>query len=234
MKTSKFTISLLIGIALLIAQFGSVSAAPALEDDVINGTVTGLECMTEDGSTILVTFEDEDGMSQEIEIDLEKAMNLGLVTIVDGQPDCSEQAFQGILDALSKDESQHPVGAALSLFFGEIADYDVIMAVHDNGTGFGVIAQALWLTSQLDGDADFFMEIVQAKHTGDFSSFELEDGSAVQNWGQLKKAILTKDGKNNLGTVMSNKDNEDKTKNGQNKDKGNNGKGQDKDKDKNK
>lgn len=234
MKTSKFTISLLIGIALLIAQFGSVLAAPALEGDMISGIVTGLACMTEDGAAILVTFEDEDGMSQEIEIDLETALKLGLVTVVDGQPDCSEKAFQEILDALSEEEPQHPVGAALSLFFGDIAGYDAIMEAHDNGTGFGVIAQALWLTSQLEGDAGVFMEIVQAKQTGDFSAFVLEDGSTVQNWGQLKKAILTKDGKNNLGTVMSNKDNEDKTNNGQDKDKGNNGKGQDKDKDKNK
>ena len=52
-------------------------------------------------------------------------------------------------------ENQHPVGNALATFFSDIEgiDYDTIMAAHENGVGFGVIAQALWLTSELGGDA---------------------------------------------------------------------------------
>jgi hypothetical protein len=129
----------------------------------------------------------------------------------------------------AEEESQHPVGAALSMFFSEITDYDTIMAAHENGTGFGLLAQALWLTKKMEGNSDTFLAIVEAKKTKDFSVFVLEDGSTPQNWGQFKKAALNGDKKGNLGVVMSNKGNNG---NGQDKDKDktNNGNGQDKDK----
>jgi len=103
------------------------------------------------------------------------------------------------------------------------------MAAHANGTGFGVIAQALWLTKKLDGDADVFLAIIDAKKTKDFSAFVLADGTVPQNWGQFRKVIM--DGKKgNLGIVMANRDNngngKDKEKNKD--DKQNNGRGNDK------
>lgn len=236
MKKTKYMFVLFIAIAVLTTQVGSVLAAPAFQDVVIDGTVTALECVTEDGATILVTFDDADGVSQTVEVDLETAKTLGLVTIGEGDvPDCSEEAFQAILDALSEDKPQHPVGAALSIFFKDVSDYDTIMGAHEDGAGFGVIAQALWLTMKLEGDSDTFLDILLAKETKDFSAFFEEGATAPTNWGQFKKEILNGDKKSNLGAVMSDKDkDEDKTNNGkgQDKEKTNNGKGHDKDKNK--
>lgn len=258
MKTSKITFTLLLGAAMLMAQVLTVFAAPALQEDTVTGTVSALECGTDaEGNTIiLVTFEDAKGISQTAGIDLATADSLGLVTLDgEGTPDCNADAFTAILDGApeeglvidipsgdilpsEEDEAKHPVGYVLSLFFDDIADYDAIMEAHENGTGFGVIAQALWMTSQMEGDIDF-TDVLSAKETGDYSAFILEDGSVPQNWGQLKKALLNKDEKNNLGSIMSDKDNdEDKINNGngpdKDKDKSNNGKGQDKDKNKDK
>jgi hypothetical protein len=75
----------------------------------------------------------------------------------------------------------------------------------DQVFGFGVIAQALWmsrnLTEDAAADADLAGLILQAKQTGDYSEFALEDGSTPSNWGQFKKALLDK--KNNLGVIVS-------------------------------
>lgn len=128
------------------------------------------------------------------------------------------------------DEPLHPVGDALAAFFSDITDYETIMAAHKEGFGFGTIAQALWLTQKYVGDseeldgADIFYEILLARETGDYSFFTLEDGTAIKNWGQFKKAILDGDKKGNLGVVISSQNKD--------KDKSNNGNGQDKNKDK--
>jgi len=240
MKISKYFFTLLLGIALLVTQAGSALAAPALQDGGIEGTVTALECGTDtEGNTnILVTYEETPDAP--VEFDLGTAESLGLVTLDnEGNPICTEEAFQANIDTLYADEEepQHPVGAVLALFFSDYADYDAIMEAHENGTGFGVITQALWMTMQMEGNSDLFTEILTAKVSGDYSNFVLEDGSTPQNWGQLKKALLNKDEKNNLGNVMSDKDNDElKTNNGNgpDKDKSNNGKGPDKNKDKGK
>ena len=237
MKTTKTFTTIIMALSLLVAQTGSVLAASARQDgDVIDGTVTSLECVTEDGATILVTYDDIDGVSQQIEINIDTAINLGLITLGEGDvPDCSPEAFQAIIDSLYGDEPQHPVGIALSMFFSDITDYDAIMIAHEDGTGFGVIAQALWLTQKMEGDGSLFLEIIKAKNTGDFSYFSI-DGESPKNWGQFKKAALNGDKKTNLGVVMSGKD-KDKINNGNDKanEKSNNGnKDKDKDKDKKK
>jgi len=268
MKISKYIFTLFLGVAMLTAQVGTVLAAPASQEDSVTGKVTALECGTDsEGNTIiLVTFEDAEGVSQTAGVDLETANSYGLVTLDEGgMPDCDPSAFTAILDSapeegltveipvgdilpVEEEGMKHPVGYALSLFFDDVSDYDAIMEAHDNGTGFGVIAQALWLTNKMEGDSETFLAIVEAKQTGNFEAFALEDGSTPQNWGQFKKAILEGDKKGNLGVVMSGKgQEEDKTNNGigsdkdkpnngqgQEKEKNNNGKGHDKDKNKNK
>jgi len=106
----------------------------------------------------------------------------------------------------------------------------MIMDMHANGNGFGVIAQALWIIKKLGGDADDFLLLLDAKKNNDFSDFQLADGTIPTTWGQLKRAVSE-----NLGTVMSYKDKEITGNNGNNSngnsnpDKGNN---KDKDKDK--
>lgn len=243
MKLSKVIFSLFIGIALLAAQAGSVLAAPAIQEGNQVVIVTGLACGT-DGTTVIVTYFDEsaDPQEQDVEISVEAAKLLDFLP--EGTETCKETLLTGVEEQVNpadlipvEEDAQHPVGAVLAEFF-DFVSYDTIMKAHENGTGFGVIAQALWMTTKLDGDADTFLAIIQAKKDGDFSSLSayFEEDSTPTNWGQFKKALLDKNKgeKNNLGVVMSDKDNKDnKTNNGksQDKDKSNNGKGQDKKKD---
>lgn len=252
MRPTKIIFTLLLGTALLLTQAGSVFAAPNLQEGPITGTVTALECGADGqgNTTVVVKLEDALGNPQTVTITLASAQTLGLISLDEaGLPDCSPEAFLAILEAAPPDglaveispedivpveeETKHPVGYALSLFFGDIVDYDTIMQTHEDGTGFGVIAQALWMTVKMEGDSDFFMEVLTARETGDYSAFTLKDGSIPQNWGQFKKAVLDGDKKNNLGSVMSDKDDDgDKTNNGNgpDKDKDNNGNNKDKDK----
>jgi hypothetical protein len=236
-KKLKFITTLPIVLALLIVQVGSVFAAPALQEGFITGIVTELECGTDlENPTIIVTI-DVEGKLQTMEIDLATAVALGLIA-----PD-TECSAEALVDAIgtevsidpstilpANEDSPHPIGAALSLFFSDITDYETIMSAHEDGTGFGVLAQALWLTMNLEGDSETLLAIIQAKKNKDFSAFVLEDGSTPQNWGQFKKAVLNDNKKANLGVVMSDNDMDDKTNNGngQNKEKTNNGKGHDK------
>lgn len=239
MKKSKIFISLVLAFSVVAMQIGAVFAAPSLAEGTVAGKVTALECGADgEGNTIiLVTVEDSMGASQTVGISVETAASLGLVTLGEGgMPDCSAEAFAAILAAAPEEglmveiaaediismpeepqEPQHPVGAALAAFFEDITDYETIMAAHAEGTGFGVIAQALWLTKKLGGDSDVFLAIVEAKKTGDYSAFALEDGTVPQNWGQFKKALMQGEKKANLGAIMS-----EKTKD---KEKSNNGKG---------
>ncbi|HSM71012.1 MAG TPA: hypothetical protein VK851_05675 [Anaerolineales bacterium] len=233
MKTIKLPSVLFIVLTVLVAQAGAVFAAPTLQEGPITGTVTALECGPDsENPTVLVTL-DVEGESQTVEIDLATAVALGLIA---PDTDCSPEALaDAVGNEISIDpttviqdeeEDQHPVGSALSEYFSNITDYETIMAAHEDGTGFGVLAQALWLTTKMEGDADTFLAIVEAKKTKDFSAFILEDGSTPTNWGQFKKAVMNGDKKGNLGVIMSGKE---KTNNGkgQDKDKSNNGQGQD-------
>jgi hypothetical protein len=128
-----------------------------------------------------------------------------------------------------EEKPRHPVGSVLATFFSEITDYDAIMGAHEDGFGFGVIAQALWLTQKLEGDSVIFLSILEAKRSGDYSDFVLPDGTTPKNWGQFRKAVMEKE-KGNLGIVMSGKDGENGSGNGNGN--GNNGNGNEKSKDK--
>jgi hypothetical protein len=160
---------------------------------------------------------------------------------VDGNPFIVEPLLETIeIDPAtilpSEDDAQHPIGSAIATFFSDVpgVEYRTIMEAYENGTGFGVIAQALWLTRKLGGDADAFMLIIEAKKTGDFSSINLSDGTTPLNWGQFKKAVLAEDKKGNLGMVISGKEKKDNG-NGNPGNQGinsNNGNNKDKDKDK--
>ena len=240
MKQLKITTILTIVFTLMLTQVGAVLAAPSLQEPVAN-TVTGLKC-GDDETTVFVTYDDGDPNTLEItvEISLETAVALGFLP--EGTEACDDTVvFAGIDESVDptllvpvEEEPQHPVGAALAGFFSGIT-YDTIMAAHEDGTGFGVLAQALWLTTKMEGDSDDFLALVDAKKNKDFSYFAeyFEEEPTPANWGQFKKTVLNGDKKANLGVVvMSDKDKEDKTNNGngQDKDKSNNGKDKDKNK----
>ena len=252
MKKAKiFTIALIVTI-LVITQFALVSAAPALDEaDSISGAIYSVSLITDEstGMTVVeVTIIDEiTGEYRTVLVTEETAYDLGLLEY-DGDgnldlvdPEFWPESISILLDDVipSEEEAHHPVGNALAAFFADLpgVDYNVIMAAHQDGYGFGVIAQALWLTQKMNGDSEVLAAILVAKKTGDYSAFTLKDGTVLTNWGQFKKAILEGDKKTNLGAVMSGRD-KDKNNNG-NKDKdkdnnGNNANHGNKEKDKNK
>ena len=237
MNKTKFSLSLFLALSLLLIQVGGVFAASALQNPApVGGIVQSitLEADTVTGVTIVsVDLIDNNQVMQSVRVSLEAAIAQGLVELNgDGKPGINNSALGKPVEIdptniiSSKEENQHPVANALATFFSDIdgIDYETIMTAHEQGVGFGVIAQTLWLTTQLDGDAEIFETLIDAKQTGDYSAFILEDGSSPKNWGQLKKAILDKDKKNSLGVIRSNSDNNG-IGNGSGNDQGNNGNG---------
>lgn len=236
MKSPKALLSFVLVVVVFVTQVGTVFAAPAV-DQSVRGMVTALACQTDTDTgdkTFLVTIQVANGTSQQVRIDRATAESLGLVKLTgDGNPDCSPEALAKAVgmevhikpsDMLQDEETaQHPVGAALATFFSEITNYDVIMKAHEDGFGFGLIAQALWLTKKLGGNTDTFLEILLAKKTGDYSAFTFEDGTPVPQdweWGQFRKFILDGGKDHSLGIVMS-----DQNRHGNNGGGGGNGQG---------
>jgi hypothetical protein len=137
------------------------------------------------------------------------------------------------------EEPVHPISALLGDFFG--VEGSVIDGYHQDGFGFGVIAQALWMSKNISGseggDPVLAACILDAKKNGTYGEcFDFGDEPVPTNWGQFKKLYSEK--KNNLGSIVSGKADKDETTdpaaqqdhgNGKDKD---NGKDKEKDKDK--
>jgi hypothetical protein len=119
-------------------------------------------------------------------------------------------------DEEEDDDDPTVVAQVLAKFFAKRnlgLSYDEIMNYYESGMGFGVIANACWMSSLLGGDVTVG-EILAAKKSHDFGKIELPDGETANNWGQFKKAVLSSDkAKKNLGTIMSKR--ADKEKKGQ-------------------
>jgi hypothetical protein len=222
MKKAKFFLSLIVAAVMVFAPMSAVFA----DSPLIRGKVTYVEVDTDANTgttTVLVAVEDET-KNQTVRINLKPAIDLHLVTndgeqvvIVKPLPAYIEIKPEFVIP--DEEETQHPVGSALATFFAEDFDgmesdevYGLIMDAHEAGNGFGVIAQALWLTrklaagaleeeeSELPTASDIFAEILQAKQDGDYSAFYPEDGPS--NWGQFRKAVMDGEKKANLGAVM--------------------------------
>lgn len=212
----KLLISISLALILMLGISGTVLAAPAAQETTpIEGTVLSVTPETDPTTgetTVLVEVLLADGVTtQTVRITDDDASALGLVTIdpTTGEVTIADTAVgspvsidpaQVISDEGEGEEAQHPVGTILADFFG--ADYGAIMDAHDDGFGFGVIAQALWMADKLEGEADF-TAILEAKESGDYTGFTFEDGTTPENWGQFRKAVLQDDKKANLGQVMS-------------------------------
>src|SRR5215212_8883119 len=174
MKNIKFLISLTLVFAVLIAQASAVFAAPALITGIVQSIT--LETNTNTAVTTVVITVMDNGESQTVRIALESSITLGIIILsADGNPMINELIMGQLVEidpaTIITDEQtdQHPVGSALATFFSDITDldYETIMAAHEDETGFGVIAQALWLTRKLGGAADTFVAIIDAKKTKD-------------------------------------------------------------------
>ena len=229
---TKFFFSLMLALSLLLVPIGGVLAAPTLPgQSSVSGMIQSitLESDTVTGVTLVsIDLMDTNQLVQTIRVSLETAIAQGFVVLnADGKPSINSAALGKSVEIdlssiiPTRQETEHPVGSALATFFAGIAgmDYETVMTAHEQGVGFGVIAQTLWLTTKLGGDSEIFEAMIEAKQTGDFSTFILEDGSSPENWGQLRKAILAKDEKNSVGVVMSALDHNNDNGNGQ----GNNG-----------
>ena len=250
-------------LAVLFAQVGNVAAAPLTQETIpITGTIQDITTETDTSgvTTVLVTLVDDQGATQTVRLNLETAASLGLVALDAttqevvihedrvGQTVVIDPATV-ISDEEQSDGPVHPIAWLLADFFGE--DPSIIDGYHDDGFGFGVIAQALWMSRNLTpsdnqpGDASLAKDILQAKRDKDFESFfenhpeYLVDGNVPTNWGQFKKALAEK--KNNLGVIVSGHEDADATPDGviQEQDHGNSkekdhGKDKDKGKGKNK
>jgi hypothetical protein len=255
-KMKKFYTGIFLALILMIVPTGLVFAQ---ESTPITGTVQTVvletDADTNETVAVVTVLDEATGETQTVTLDLETAASLGLVitdpatgisTVNDGSIGTTVEIDPAtvIADGEEETEEEHPVGSALGEFFGDAfgADYDTIMAVHEDGVGFGVIAQALWLTNSIDGDTATFQALIEAKQTGDYSAITLADGSTPDNWGDVVKSLKKGD---NLGSIMSGKadaaDDEETSEtaihgNGNNGDNGNgkdHGNGKDKDKDNN-
>jgi hypothetical protein len=255
MNKTKLLISLVLAASVLFGQVGGVLAAPVLQHSTsITGRVQSITLATDPNTgitTVIIEVIGADQATQTVRISQTSAAAIGLVTRDDdGNPVINNLALGQSVEidpaAVIPDQQKdpNPVGNALATFFSDIPglDYETIMAAYEEGVGFAVIAQALWLTKQVEGEAGDFHALLTAKETGDYTAFTLEDGTVPQNWAQLRKAIL--DGKkprktdqltsdpNNAVNQQQDKDKKkDKDKN-KNKDNGNNGNNKDKEKDK--
>jgi hypothetical protein len=213
----KLITSVFLVFALLVMTAGT---AFAQDITTITGTVQDVVIQTDTATgetTVALTLLDETtNTTQIINISLATAETLGLVTtdtttgestVVDGVVGTTVEVDSSTVipgEGTTTEESQHPVGSALSNFFSDLlgVDYDTIMEYHDNGTGFGVISQALWLSNSLGGGTETFKTLLDAKKSGDYSSITLEDGSTPDNWGDVVKSAKEV---GNLGSVMSGK-----------------------------
>lgn len=247
MSKIKLITTFLLAFAVLFTQVGSVAAAPLAQDTTpITGEIQNITIETDDVgvTTVVVEILDDLGETQTIRLSTETALALGLITLDEStnEPVVDETKIGEtveidpstvIVEEEEVEESHHIISTLLGMFFGE--DAGVIDSYHDDGYGFGVIAQAMWMSKNFSDDASLAGDILEAKKNKDFDAFfeahpeYLAEGEAVPtNWGQFKKAFSNK--KENLGSVVSGHADDS---NDENSTPGNgNGQGKGKDKDK--
>lgn len=230
MFKTKFFATLLIVLAVLFVQVGGVLAAPAAQDTtLIEGTVTGITTQTTDGvTTVFVTVKDDMGVEQTYSLSVEDADALDLVTVdestgtvaVDNSKinlpiSIDTTLYDAVLveEEVVDEEPFNPVAGMLADFF-DISNAEV-NAMHEDGFGFGVIAQALWISQSLTeaetGDAELAGCILDAKKgLVDYDEcVDFGDEPIPTNWGQFKKALNENKDKHNLGVIMSKHANDD-------------------------
>jgi hypothetical protein len=81
----------------------------------------------------------------------------------------------------------HPVGLALSLFF--TVPYSEVIALHQEGLGYGEIARAFFIAQNSEGTLTA-QAVIDMFQSG-------------QGWGRIMKQVGFKPGGQNLGSIMS-------------------------------
>jgi ABC-type glycerol-3-phosphate transport system substrate-binding protein len=218
MSKTKLLAGVLLVLAVLLAQVGTVLAAPAAQSTTTNITGTIVSVITETDengvTTVLVTYTDAEQAEQQVRLTLEAAVAEGLVavdsttkvTVLAQAGEALDIDPSGVIPDQEEptDEAVNPIAALLAKFFN--VEPSVVQGYHEDGFGFGVIAQAMWmakgLSEETEGTPVDAGLILQAKKTGDYSAFTQPDGTTPTNWGQFKKALMDKD-KKNLGVIVS-------------------------------
>jgi hypothetical protein len=176
MLNTKLLASILLVLAVMFAQVGNVAAAPQTQDTTPTITQIDPPVTDENGvTTVLVTLLLEDQTTQTVRISLAYALDLGLLDPTTQQPVPLENVPDGTIidpnevipDEEPAEEDVHPIAWLLAEFFGE--EPSVVEGYHEDGFGFGVIAQALWMsqnltgTEDMTGDASLAEDILNAK-----------------------------------------------------------------------
>ena len=224
MNKIKSILTLALTFVVLFAQVGNATAAPLAQTSTpITGSIQNITTETTNGvTTVVVTLLDAQNVTQTVHLSVDNAVTLGLVALdpttnapVVNQAQIGQPVnIDSTLVIPSTTVAVNPISSILATFFG--GDASAVDEMHNEGFGFGVIAQALWMSKNLNGEIPFDV-ILQAKQDGS-GSFTMSDGTVITytNWGQLKKALLDK--KNNLGVVVSghenNQDNASQPSNG--------------------
>lgn len=222
MFTRKTLWGLALSLMLIASAVAPAYAAPAYDGTgtTITGTIQSITTSTDSSGTtiVVVTLDDGSGTTQTVNLSVADAVTLGLVTenpdgsltVADGMVGQSITIDSSLIQAdpcSLPDGANQPVGEALTSFFckGLGIDYSTIEDYHSNGFGFGEIAQACFMAQLLGGDASLCTSILDAKKGHDFSGLTLPDGTTVNNWGQLRKAVFQHEAKSlfNLGAIMS-------------------------------
>lgn len=175
---------------------------PTITSGIVDSLVFVPDSLT--GITSLtVTLTDALSVEQVVSLDLARALLLGLIstnTVMLDTPIVIDPLL--ILESATYSKNVTILGTYFGTALG-LTD-DQLAAYKEAGFGYGVIAQASWMATQLKGNATLLDKILAAKSTGDFSTLILPDDTIAANWGQLRKAVLT-DPHQNLGRIMSGK-----------------------------
>jgi len=224
MFKTKLLAGVLLVFMLLTAQVGMAAAAPLAQGATItiSGIVTEIgEPETDENgvTTVLVTLLLEDQTTQTVRISDVLAAGLAIDQQVSLQVDPNDV----ISDEEPTEPDVHLISELLANFFfdGDSEMASLIDSFHtgDNEEeqvfGFGVIAQALWMsqsfTEEGTADATLAEQILAAKKSGEYDNitlsdgtvFEWPDGNVPANWGQFKKALRENKEKHNLGVIVS-------------------------------
>lgn len=232
MSKTKLLAGVLLVFMLLTAQVGVAVAAPLVQDANIAGTIQDITTETDVNgvTTVLVTLEDDQGVIHTVRISDVTADELGLFDLTTQEPVLTQIGQPVVIDPTTvipdeepTEEDVHPIAWLLATFFFP-DDPDMASLIDSFHTGdneeeqvfgFGVIAQALWMSQSFteDGTADATLaeQILAAKKSGEYDNitlsdgtvFEWPDGNVPANWGMFKKALRENKEKHNLGVIVS-------------------------------
>jgi hypothetical protein len=219
---------------IVIPEDGGLPPPP---DVPITGTIKAIEIQVDTDTlvtTVVVTLEGVDAVLTPYRLSPDTAVGLDLITVVAVDAMIGQTITVNPEDLAPEDTtSTHPIDQILGDFLANLLGVDpaIVSDYHEQGMGYGLIAQAGILSYALDGDATMMQTILDAKLTGDFSTVVLPDGTTPSNWGELRKVVIDQKGSlKNLGNIVSGHAEEDMNTVDTNTDQdqnnnGNNGKG---------